>query len=76
MQLKIQNVFLTSQLKKHVGDVVTFTYLPYQVQDAFTEKKQEENLDRIIVKRKRATVTKVVKLKPQLPEMHQLEVLL
>jgi len=52
VQSKVHNVFYISQLKKHVGDAVTSTNLPYQVEDSFEEKEPKEILDRIIVKRK------------------------
>jgi len=66
---KIHNVFHVSQLKKHVGDMVVSTTLPYQSEDPLQPKEPKAIIDRMTVKRRGRAVTKVlVKWKHQLPE--------
>nr|KYP50640.1 hypothetical protein KK1_027577 [Cajanus cajan] len=66
---KVHNVFHVSQLKKHVGNLITVIDLPYQQEDVFVEKDLEAILDRMVVRRKGMLVTKVfVKWKHHLPE--------
>jgi len=66
---KIHNVFHVSQLKKHVGDVVVSTELPYQAEERLQEKEPESILDRMTIKRRGMTITKVlVKWKHELLE--------
>lgn len=66
---KIHNVFHVSQLRKHVGDMVVSTTLPYQSEDPLQLKEPEAIIDRMTVKRRGRAVTKVlVKWKHQLPE--------
>nr|KYP33323.1 hypothetical protein KK1_045833 [Cajanus cajan] len=43
---KVHPVFHVSQLKKHVGEVVSTTALSYQQEDAFAEKEPEYILDK------------------------------
>ena len=66
---KIHNVFHVSQLRKHVGDMVVSTTLPYQSEDPLQLKEPEAIIDRMTVKRRGRAVTKVlVKWKHQLPK--------
>jgi len=61
---KIHNVFHASQLKKHVRDVVVSTNLSYQVEGRLDEKEHEATINKMAVKRKEISITKVlVKLK-------------
>jgi len=53
-------VFNISQLKKFVGDSVVSTELPYQAGEKLQEKEPEAIIDRITVKRKGMTTTKVL----------------
>ncbi|CAL0299324.1 unnamed protein product [Lupinus luteus] len=66
---KIHHVFHVSQLKKHVGTVITSSTLPSAIDAASATKEPELILDRMTVKRKGRAVTKVlVQWKHQLKE--------
>ncbi|XP_019431364.1 PREDICTED: uncharacterized protein LOC109338552 [Lupinus angustifolius] len=66
---KIHNVFHVSQLKKHVGQVVTSSILPSDTSADNQNKEPELILDKITIKRRGQPVTKVlVKWKHQLIE--------
>ncbi|CAL0299520.1 unnamed protein product [Lupinus luteus] len=66
---KIHHVFHVSQLKKHVGQLITSVALPSVSDCLSAEKEPEAILDRMTIKRKGQAVTKVlVKWKHQLHE--------
>ena len=66
---RMHNVFHVSQLRKHVGTVVTTANIPAITDASFASREPESILDRMNVKRGNRAITKVlVKWKHQLPK--------
>jgi len=64
---RMHNVFHVSQLRKHVGTVVTTTNIPASTHASFASREPESILDRMTVKLGNRAITKVlVKWKHQL----------